>query len=321
MTVSIIIPIYNVERYLDECIQSVLSQSYRDLEIILVDDVSPDGCPKMCDEYALKDSRIKVVHRGKNGGLSAARNSGLKVAVGEYVYFLDSDDKLFPHSIASLVAFAKKYPGVDLVQGNIEIQGKHSHYSDVLSKQPEYISYNGGTRTPIYISCPVTAWNKMIRRSLLVDNNITFVEGLLHEDEMFRWDIHRLVKTVAIVKDFTYWYRTDNQLSIMAATKKARLMHNSVSILEKASTDSITTKEEIFWAINLLAHNRGQVKKGDIAEFRIQERLTDVNRKHPLPLPLKMEVCMWAKHFALYHNNSFHAIYLLTRKVLLKFYK
>lgn len=321
MKVSIIIPIYNVERYLDECIQSVLSQSYRDLEIILVDDVSPDNCSKMCDEYALQDNRIKVVHRSENGGLSAARNSGLKIATGEYVFFLDSDDRLYPHSIASLVVLAGKYPGVDLVQGNIEIQGKHSHYSDVLNKQPEYIAYDGGTRTPIYTSCPVTAWNKMIRRSLLTDNNIMFAEGLLHEDEMFRWDIHRLVKTVAIVKDFTYWYRTDNQSSIMAATKKARLMHNSVSILEKAVADAISTKEEIFWAINLLAHNRGQVKKSDIAEFHIQERLAEVNRKYSLPLPLRMEVCMWAKYFALYHNNVFHSIYLLIRRVLLKFYK
>lgn len=321
MKVSIIIPVYNVERYLDECIQSVLSQSHKDLEIILVDDVSPDRCPMMCDEYVLRDERIKVVHRTKNGGLSAARNSGLKIATGEYVYFLDSDDRLFPNSIASLVALADKYSGVDLIQGNIEIQGKHSHYFDVICKQPEYISYDGGTHTPLFLSCPVTAWNKMIRRTLLTDNGIAFVEGLLHEDEMFRWDIHRLVKTVAIVKDFTYWYRTDNQSSIMAATKKAKLMHNSVAILEKAAADAIITKEEIYWAINLLAHNRGLVKESDIAEYHIQERLSEAYKKYSLPLPLRMEVCMWAKHFALYHNNSFHKIYLLIRKSLLKLYK
>lgn len=321
MKVSIIIPVYNVERYLDECIQSVLSQSYRDLEIILVDDVSPDGCPKMCDEYALKDSRIKVVHREKNGGLSAARNSGLKVAFGEYVYFLDSDDKLFPNTIASLVALAEKYQGVDLVQGNIEIQGKHSHYSDVICKQPDYITYDGGTCTPIFRSCPVTAWNKMVRRSLLIDNNITFIEGLLHEDEMFRWDIHRLVKTVAFVKDFTYWYRTDNQCSIMAATKRAKLMSHSVSILQRACVDGIKTKEEIYWAVNLLARNRLHVKKEDIAEFNIQERLSSLNHQYQMPLPLRMEVSIWANHMDLYYNNTFFCFYLHLRKAILKFYK
>lgn len=86
MKVSIIIPVYKVEKYLNECVQSVVNQTYKDLEIILVDDGSPDKCPEICDEYAKQDKRIKVVHR-KNGGLSAARNSGLKIASGKYVYF------------------------------------------------------------------------------------------------------------------------------------------------------------------------------------------------------------------------------------------
>lgn len=89
--VSIIVPIFNVEMYLDRCIQSLLNQTLKDVEIVLVDDESPDRCPQMCDEYAKKDARIKVIHK-KNGGLGLARNSGLEVATGEYVTFLDSDD-------------------------------------------------------------------------------------------------------------------------------------------------------------------------------------------------------------------------------------
>lgn len=89
--VSIIVPIYNVEKYLDRCMASLLNQTLEDIEIIMVDDGSPDRCPKMCDEYAKKDSRVKVVHK-KNGGLGYARNSGLDVATGEYVAFVDSDD-------------------------------------------------------------------------------------------------------------------------------------------------------------------------------------------------------------------------------------
>ena len=89
--VSIIIPVYNVEKYLDKCIQSAINQTLQDIEIILVDDESPDNCPQMCDDYAKRDGRIKVVHK-KNGGLGFARNSGLEIATGEYVTFLDSDD-------------------------------------------------------------------------------------------------------------------------------------------------------------------------------------------------------------------------------------
>ena len=89
--ISVIVPIYNVEKYLDKCVDSIINQTYKNLEIILVDDGSPDNCPKMCDDYAKKDSRIKVVHK-ENGGLSDARNAGMKVATGEYVSFIDSDD-------------------------------------------------------------------------------------------------------------------------------------------------------------------------------------------------------------------------------------
>ena len=88
---SVIVPIYNVEDYLNRCVDSIINQTYKNLEIILVDDGSPDNCPQMCDDYAKKDSRIRVVHK-ENGGLSDARNAGMKVATGEYVSFIDSDD-------------------------------------------------------------------------------------------------------------------------------------------------------------------------------------------------------------------------------------
>lgn len=89
--VSIIVPIYNVEKYLDRCMESLLNQTLKDIEIIMVDDGSPDNCPKMCDEYAKKDSRVKVIHK-RNAGLGEARNSGLKIISGKFVAFVDSDD-------------------------------------------------------------------------------------------------------------------------------------------------------------------------------------------------------------------------------------
>ena len=94
--VSIIVPIYNVERFLDRCMDSLLNQTLKDIEIIMVDDGSPDNCPQMCDEYAKNDSRVKVIHK-KNAGLGMARNSGLEIATGEYVAFVDSDDYVDCH--------------------------------------------------------------------------------------------------------------------------------------------------------------------------------------------------------------------------------
>ena len=94
MKFSIIVPVYGVEKYLDECVKSILAQSFTDFELILVDDKSPDNCPKMCDDYAVADSRVKVIHKEKNEGLGYARNSGMAVAEGEYVLFVDSDDTI-----------------------------------------------------------------------------------------------------------------------------------------------------------------------------------------------------------------------------------
>ena len=93
--ISIIVPVYRVEQYLDKCIQSIVDQTYSNLEIILIDDGSPDRCPQICDEWSLRDPRIKVIHQ-ENGGVSAARNTGIRVARGDLIYFVDSDDWIAP---------------------------------------------------------------------------------------------------------------------------------------------------------------------------------------------------------------------------------
>ena len=105
--ISVVIPIYKVEKYLCECVDSVINQTYTNLEIILVDDGSPDNCPAICDDYASKDSRIKVIHK-ENGGQSSARNAGIKIAKGEYISFIDSDDYVSPVYIEQLYSTLKR---------------------------------------------------------------------------------------------------------------------------------------------------------------------------------------------------------------------
>ena len=105
--VSIIVPVYKVEQYLDRCVQSIVNQTHKNIEIILVDDGSPDNCPAMCDDWAAKDSRIRVIHK-ENGGLSSARNAGLEMATGAFLQFTDSDDWLEPEMIAYLIDLAEQ---------------------------------------------------------------------------------------------------------------------------------------------------------------------------------------------------------------------
>lgn len=116
--ISIIVPIYKVKEYLDECINSIIKQTYSNIELILVDDGSPDECPKMCDEWAMKDDRIKVIHK-KNGGLSSARNAGLDMAQGEYISFVDSDDFICQNALLDLYDRIKNDESVGIVSGMI----------------------------------------------------------------------------------------------------------------------------------------------------------------------------------------------------------
>lgn len=113
--ISVIVPVYKVEKYLDRCIESILNQTFKDFEVILVDDGSPDRCPAMCDEWAKKDSRIRVIHK-ENGGLSSARNTGLKEVKGNYISFIDSDDWIEENMLEVLYRLLNSYPDTDIAQ-------------------------------------------------------------------------------------------------------------------------------------------------------------------------------------------------------------
>lgn len=129
--ISVIIPVYGVEKYLDRCIESVVNQTYKDLEIILVDDGSPDNCPQKCDEWTLRDARIRTVHR-ENGGLSCARNTGLSLATGDYITFVDSDDWIAKDIYEYCIRLFEKHKEANVVQFDIRLTDR----SDISEKQP-----------------------------------------------------------------------------------------------------------------------------------------------------------------------------------------
>lgn len=185
LKISVIIPVYKVEPYLHQCVDSVLSQTYKNIEVILVDDGSPDNCPHICDQYADADPRVKVIHQ-RNGGLSAARNAGVQCASGEYVIFLDSDDFWnSPESLKKLVfRLEKKSPDVlnfayirtDEL-GNViseRFNGIESMPSDV-ARPEDQLAYL--TRYTLYIA---SAWNKIVRREIVLE--VPFEEGKTSED-------------------------------------------------------------------------------------------------------------------------------------------
>lgn len=220
MKFSVIIPIYKVEQYLRQCVDSVLAQTYTDVEIILVDDGSPDSCPAICDEYAKKDSRIKVIHK-PNGGLSDARNAGLDMAQGEYVLFLDSDDwwddkDALRKTDASLkesgaditIIGMKKYLSRENRIGDVRTPQKCDKVNNTLSHaQEQYM------RSNIFVAC---AWDKVVRRSLIEKDTQRFVKHQFSED--IEWCCKLLLKNprIDVLEEAFYVYRQQVATSISA---------------------------------------------------------------------------------------------------------
>ena len=184
--ISVIIPVYKVEPYLDKCIQSVVNQSYKNLEIILVDDGSPDNCPLMCDEWAKRDSRIKVIHK-KNGGLSSARNAGLDIAEGDYIAFVDSDDWLDLSMYNDMMNIIENYD-VDFVAGKINcyiekenIYKSFMEYHDCyIIKTDQILKKEQYQKMILSKQIESASWNKLYKRPLI--DKLRFKDNRLYED-------------------------------------------------------------------------------------------------------------------------------------------
>lgn len=219
--VSVIIPVYKVEPYLRECLDSVVNQTYYNLEIILVDDGSPDGCPKICDEYAENDSRIKVIHK-ENGGLSDARNKGLDIATGKYITFVDSDDVIHKTYVESLYDNLKKtnsfisvcqlatFKDFQIIK-KVEIDCEQYVLSGSEAVQDLYERLCGLKKQKSF-GVSVTACGKMFARKFF--SNIRFPYGMLHEDDAVSPKVLYQSNRVCVISSQLYYYRvTENSIT------------------------------------------------------------------------------------------------------------
>ena len=228
--ISVVVPVYNAEKYLAKCVESILAQTYQNLEIILVDDGSIDSSPKMCDDYASKDKRIRVIHK-ENGGASSARNAGLNVATGEFVAFVDGDDYI-EQNMYELLLSKQQEGNYDLVfcRYNEDRSGTKIHYyekclSDFCqSGSLEYFFYKGKVKdgSPIvnYHSVNVCIWRALFRREVI--NSIRFDENIkyLSEDMVFMLTIlSQKDMKYGLVDEYLYNYVLSNASTTHAAPK------------------------------------------------------------------------------------------------------
>lgn len=205
--ISIIIPIYNVKDYVKDCIDSILNQTYKDYEVILVDDCGRDDSVAIA-ENMLKEGQVNymVLHHDHNRGLSAARNTGFAKAKGEYVLFVDSDDSISNDCLEKLVTIAGKTEA-DVTVGDINVIGNDENIPLLSDKLPEMYSSSDEILTS-YMNGDwyMMAWNKLLRREFIEKNHILFVDGLVHEDNPWSFEVACKAERMAFVKDKTYNY-------------------------------------------------------------------------------------------------------------------
>lgn len=244
--ISIIVPIYKVEKYLDECIKSIIKQTYKNIEIILVDDGSPDDCGNICDNYAKEDNRIKVIHK-KNGGLSDARNKGIDVAKGRYITFIDSDDYVEFEYIEKLYSTIKENNtlisqcSILKINNRKEIKDRLGYEENCIKTGIEMINDLYST----HLIENVVVWNKMYNIELFKELRFPF--GKIHEDEFTTYKIFYNVDKVAIIDNYLYNYRQTDESIIgkKFSTKRLELLeaieqrltffkeHNEIELYEK----------------------------------------------------------------------------------------
>ena len=285
MTLSIVIPCYKVESYLDKCLDSVCQYYTDEIEIILVDDGSPDNTPHLCDQWAEKDKRIKVIHQ-KNGGLSVARNAGLDASSGDYIWFIDSDDWIADNAVEFVISHINSYPEVEVFITPLTwtYEDSRKNWTDIIIEEDtvmtgrQYISKH-------YYAIGASPRN-IINRKILTSAKIRFYPGIVHEDGLFGHLLYNHAKRVMVLKDSIYYY-WQRESSIMH-TKSIRSAYSMIIIhqeMMKYMNDNIEIQEQLLFrrryvhlfhtAMTMIwnLHNTPEFKKFliDTRAYRISE--------------------------------------------------
>lgn len=314
--ISVIVPIYNVEKYLDRCVKSIVGQTFKNLEIILVDDGSPDNCPQICDEWAKKDSRIRVVHR-KNGGLSCARNSGLAVATGDYITFIDSDDWIALDTYEYCINLLDKYEGADVVQFNL-ILAKDELVN--ISQEKEIIDiYQDKDILEYYMESSTRKSGGFSVCRCLFDaptaKRYRFREGKINEDIDYKYKVLRDSHKVIVSNQIKYFYwQGDNSISsgklksrdfqlFEAADELYKLTQSEaygniafLGCVKKARTPFSLLCRIAMWGIGDASLNEGATIRRLLKEHR---RNLPILLKAPLPVSRKILAIMFCISFSL----------------------
>lgn len=237
--VSVIVPVYNAERFVSQVVDSILAQNYKDFELILIDDGSRDGSGAICDNYAQQDGRVKVIHQA-NAGVSAARNAGLKAAQGDWVTFVDSDDRVLDCFLEALVEAASRSEQIDLAYCGYAIIEGHSSIKTYASKT--YLGkesiHEALSKTYLLYRC--SPWGKLFRRSIIVDHGVQFDTNLtISEDRLFLYNYLTHVRGIATTSTIGYLYGSFSPTSLKHRPVPSEMLAYRQQAITQAAHDVI----------------------------------------------------------------------------------
>lgn len=228
--VSIIIPVYNVAPYVEVCLRSVLEQDYLEKEIIIVDDCGTDNSMEIVQKVVVDyKQEVHILKHTKNKGLSAARNSGIKAATGDYLFFIDSDDYLLCNdAISRFVGLAMKWPDAEIVFGCVK--GLFTNF-EAVNRQNEYCNLRKEVKKTVLREWPFLAvWNRLIKRKWVLENRLFFKSGIVAEDMLWDFYAAKYMSAFAVCKIPTYWYRAVST-GLVQNTKNNKLWIDSYSFI------------------------------------------------------------------------------------------
>lgn len=240
LSVSIIVPVYNVEKYIKDCFESIISQTYiGPMECLFIDDCGTDNSIELLEDLMQAYDgpfEMRLIHHEKNSGLSAARNTGVRDSKGDYIFFLDSDDQIYPQAIAHLTRAAIDENLPDLVLGSYQVNipdhviNRYKFKYDVLRNPSQIVNefLNGN------LFC--MAHNKLIRRGFVSDNNLWFKEGVIHEDNLWSFQSFHLAQSVVTIPEITYFYLIRDD-SIMTSGRHEKSLLSTVEIYNEIKND------------------------------------------------------------------------------------
>ena len=301
--ISVIVPVYKVESYLNRCVQSIVDQTYTNLEIILVDDGSPDNCPAICDAWAERDNRIKVIHK-PNGGLSDARNAGMAAATGEYIAFVDSDDWINPEMYEKLLD-RMVLTGSDIVSCDaIRIWDDCTQNRTMIHVKGDFVmDRTDAMRAFIRSTCLMQpVWNKLYKASQI--KSIPFEKGKVHEDEFWSWRVVALASRVATVEGAYYYYyqRTDSIMGrgysgfplmvVEAKLERHDYIIKSMPELKDLESDDLLNTC-FFQGVQVMRYEKGNIKDEYMSELQRISSKCDFSETYLSGVGIKKRAKLW----------------------------